>query len=47
MIIKQPSERDIKEAARQQGQINMRQDGILKILLGLTDMEELERVVGV
>lgn len=40
-----PSERDIKEAAKPQKIINMKQDGVLKILNGITTMDELERVV--
>lgn len=47
MIMTSPSEFDIKKAALQQGQITMRQDGILKILTGMTDYAEYERVVGV
>ncbi|MDO8623948.1 MAG: GspE/PulE family protein [bacterium] len=40
-----PSEREIEEAARPQGIPNMMQDGVLKILSGVTSLEELERVV--
>lgn len=47
LIMTVPSEFDIKKAASLQGQITMRQDGILKILAGLTDYDEYERVVGV
>ncbi|MDP3769446.1 MAG: ATPase, T2SS/T4P/T4SS family [Candidatus Sungbacteria bacterium] len=47
MIMTNPSEFDIKKAALQQGQITMRQDGILKIMAGMTDYAEYERVVGV
>lgn len=46
LILQQPSEFEIKKAALEQGQITMRQDGLLKILAGTTDFEELERVVG-
>lgn len=46
LILKEPSEADIKEAAIKQGQITMKQDGILKVIAGLTDIPELERVVG-
>jgi type II secretory ATPase GspE/PulE/Tfp pilus assembly ATPase PilB-like protein len=46
LILKEPSEYEIKKEAARQGQINMRQDGILKVLAGITDFEELERVVG-
>lgn len=40
-----PSEREIKEAARAQGILDMSQDGIIKALKGLTDIGELERVI--
>ena len=46
LIAKSPSEADLKEAAIKQGQITMRQDAILKILAGITDLAEVERVVG-
>lgn len=47
LILKEPSEFEIKKEALRQGQLTMRQDGILKVLAGITDFEELERVVGV
>lgn len=47
LIITSPSEFDIKKGAIAQGQITMRQDGILKILAGITDYREYERVVGI
>ncbi len=40
-----PSEREIKEAARAQGILDMSQDGIIKALKGMTDIGELERVI--
>lgn len=46
LIFKDPSEYTIKKAAYEQGQITMRQDGILKVIEGLTDLSEVERVVG-
>ncbi len=46
LISKEPSEFEIKKEASRQGQISMRQDGLLKVLEGITDFEELERVVG-
>jgi type II secretory ATPase GspE/PulE/Tfp pilus assembly ATPase PilB-like protein len=39
------SERDIANAARDQGIPDMREDGITKILDGITDVEELSKVV--
>ena len=41
-----PTETDMKEAAFSQGQINMKQDAILKIIAGITDIEEMRRVLG-
>ncbi|HEY4507285.1 MAG TPA: GspE/PulE family protein [Candidatus Paceibacterota bacterium] len=40
-----PSEREIKAAARGQGIPDMAEDGILKMLAGITTISELERVV--
>ncbi len=40
-----PSEREIKEAAAPQNFLDMRQDGILKILRGISTIDELGRVV--
>jgi type IV pilus assembly protein PilB len=45
VTIENPSEKEIKIAAIPQGILDMRQDGILKILTGVTDMSELGRVV--
>ncbi len=40
-----PSERDIKKIERTQGVLSMRQDGIVKILNGITSIEEVQSVV--
>ena len=40
-----PSERDIQEAAKQQGMLTMLQDGIIKVLNGMTTLSELDRVL--
>jgi type IV pilus assembly protein PilB len=40
-----PSEREIKKAARGQGILSMRQDGVVKILNGITSLEEVKSVV--
>ncbi len=40
-----PSEREIKKAAAAQNILDMTQDGIIKVLLGMTTMDELGRVV--
>jgi type IV pilus assembly protein PilB len=47
IIAMNPSEREIKEAALDQKLINMKQDGIIKILKGITTIDELERVVDI
>jgi type IV pilus assembly protein PilB len=41
-----PSEREIKEASKPQGILDMRQDGILKAIKGITSIDEVERAVG-
>jgi type II secretory ATPase GspE/PulE/Tfp pilus assembly ATPase PilB-like protein len=45
IIIDSPSERDIKKIADQQGTLDMREDGLIKILQGKTDFEEVKSVV--
>lgn len=45
VTLENPSEKEIKTAAIPQGILDMRQDGILKILTGVTDISELGRVV--
>ncbi|MBU6431482.1 GspE/PulE family protein, partial [Patescibacteria group bacterium] len=45
IIQENPSEREIKKATAHQGLLDMKQDGILKILKGLTSISELERVI--
>lgn len=44
-VIKNPSERDIRDAATPQKLLTLAQDGILKVLSGTTSIEELARVV--
>lgn len=46
LILRDPSEYEFKRQATTQGQITMRQDGLLKILAGVTDFDEVERIVG-
>lgn len=46
LILKEPSQVALHEAAILQGMLTMKQDGILKMLSGVTSWEELERVVG-
>jgi type IV pilus assembly protein PilB len=40
-----PSDREIWAAAKDQGILTMRQDGIIKVLQGITSIPELERVI--
>ena len=40
-----PSEREIKRVAKGQGLLSMRQDGIIKIMSGVTSLEEVASVV--
>lgn len=45
-IVKEnPSEREINKASENQGILTMKQDGILKILRGITSLDELGRVI--
>jgi type II secretory ATPase GspE/PulE/Tfp pilus assembly ATPase PilB-like protein len=44
-VIANPSERDIREAAKDQHLLTMVEDGILKVLSGMTSLEELDRVI--
>lgn len=46
LILQSAPELDIKKEAIAQGQITMRQDGLLKIITGITDLAEVERTVG-
>ena len=45
IIIQNPSERELKKIARTQGILSMRQDGVVKILKGITSLEEVQSVV--
>jgi len=44
-VITNPSERDIREAAKKQKLLTLVEDGIIKVLSGVTTIEELDRVV--
>jgi len=44
-VINNPSERDINEASRSQGLLKLEEDGILKVLRGITSLSELGRVL--
>ena len=45
VVTENPSERDIREAAKEQKLLNLVQDGVIKALSGITTLEELDRVV--
>jgi type IV pilus assembly protein PilB len=45
IITQSPSERDIKKISEQQGLLDMKEDGLVKILQGITDFGEVESVV--
>lgn len=45
VVLENPSEREIKKAALAQGLLDMRQDGIIKVLRGVTSFDELDRVI--
>ena len=45
IITKNPSEREIKEVSKQQGYLNMQEDGLIKILKGITSYDEVASVV--
>lgn len=44
-VIKNPSEHDIREAAKGQKLLGLVEDGVIKVLKGITTLEELDRVV--
>ncbi|PIT90844.1 hypothetical protein COU17_03570 [Candidatus Kaiserbacteria bacterium CG10_big_fil_rev_8_21_14_0_10_49_17] len=45
LIAENPSEREIRRAASKQGLLTLEQDGVLKVLQGITSMAELRRVI--
>ncbi len=47
VVRENPSEREIKAAAKPQGLLSLRQDGIIKVLQGVTTLEELERIIDI
>jgi len=44
IVMKEPSEAKIRVEAHRQGMLSMKQDGILKVLKGITSFEEVLRV---
>ncbi len=45
IITENPTEREILKEARSQGMVSMVEDGILKVLKGITSLEEVMSVV--
>ena len=45
-ILKEPSIADLKNIAIKKGMVQMKQDGFIKVLDGITTIEEVERVAG-
>lgn len=45
MILQKPTEMEITEKAKSQGILDMKQDGILKVINGVTSLDELQRVI--
>lgn len=46
LIYKDPTEIDLRDAAQKEGMVTLQEDGILKVLQGITTMEEVERLTG-
>ena len=46
-IINNPSDRDIKAAAAGQNFLDMKQDGVLRILKSVSSLDELGRVIDI
>jgi hypothetical protein len=45
LLNQKPSEQDVRRVAEKQGLLNMREDGILKVLNGITSFEEIRKVI--
>lgn len=45
VIVTSPSEREVREATKSQGILSMKEDGIIKLLQGITTLSELGRVI--
>lgn len=45
IVVNYPSDKEIKEASAHQGIIDMHQDGVIKVLLGITSLDEIKRVI--
>ena len=47
VIVANPSERELRKVASDQGMLTLQQDGIIKVVTGVTSLDELQRVVDV
>ena len=47
ILIENPSEKELLQITEKQGILNMREDGVVKVLEGTTSLEELARVVDI
>jgi type IV pilus assembly protein PilB len=45
-IYKNPTEIQLRKLAQEEGMVSMQEDGILKVIKGLTDFKEIERLTG-
>ena len=45
VLVQNPSDREIKEVTKDQGILDMREDGVIKVLKGVTALDELRRVI--
>ena len=46
-IVNNPSDRDIKAAAASQNLLDMKQDGVIRVLMGVSSLDELGRVIDI
>ena len=47
LLIENPSEKELLQITKKQGILDMKEDGIIKVLKGITSLEELARVVDI
>jgi len=45
LLVKNPNEREIRRTAQAQGIFDLREDGVIKVLAGITSLPELNRVI--
>ncbi len=46
-IYKNPTEIELKGLAKNQGMVTMQEDGVLKVISGVTSLAEVERTTGI